>query len=145
MPSGELFALVLPLVAHLRQEPPCTPLNSKKCYGELSKTMCQKQLHFMPISDLEKRIVSLVVHLIFSEFWQKDNVTSCAPTILPLRMIRHCWFLVLTKLGNGYMHQVGRLPYFLNFTEIWKSQRIAFLPDSFVVIPNQCVVNSRQG
>ena len=43
--------------------PTCTPLNSKKCYGELSKTTCLKQLCFMQISES----VSLVVHLQFSD------------------------------------------------------------------------------
>ena len=41
-------------------------------------------------------------------FGKKLSVTSCAPTILwlPIGKLDIGWFLVLTKSGNRYMHQV---------------------------------------
>ena len=65
-PSGELFASVLPSVAHLRSaggtplQPTCTPpLNSVKCYGELC-AKCNFYLCPFAIGILENRTVSLV-------------------------------------------------------------------------------------
>ena len=63
-------------------------------------------------------------------FGKKDSVTSCAPTILQLRISKldiGC-LLVLTKSGNEYMQQVVHHHISDFFPEIWKSQRIEFLP-----------------
>ena len=46
----------------------------------LSRAMCKKQLLFIAISDLEKRTMSLVVHLQFSKFWT-PNWRSGKPMI----------------------------------------------------------------